>query len=156
MEIERKFLVRQLPDELDRFERAEISQCYLDFGGETSPERRIRRMSTANSVKYFYTEKGTGDLARSEEEKEIDGEKYLSLKTEKISKEIKKIRYYLPLTDGLTAELDVYGGFLKGLVTVEVEFRSIAGSENFEVPSWFGEEITYDKQYKNKNLAKIQ
>ena len=78
------------------------------------------------------------------------------MKTENISKEIKKIRYYLPLTDGLTAELDVYGGFLKGLVTVEVEFRSIAGSENFEVPSWFGEEITYDKQYKNKNLAKIQ
>ena len=156
MEIERKFLVRQLPDELDQFERAEISQCYLDFGGETSPERRIRSMSTANSVKYFYTEKGMGDLARSEEEKEIDREKYLSLKNENISKEIKKIRYYLSLTHGLTAELDVYDGFLKGLITVEVEFSSLADAEGFSAPCWFGEEITYDKHYRNKNLAKIQ
>ena len=33
------------------------------------------------------------------------------------------------------------------------EFPNKEKANSFEVPSWFGEEITYDKSYKNKNLA---
>ena len=52
------------------------------------------------------------------------------------------------------AELDVYHGELTGLVTVEVEFSSLEEAESFSPPAWFGEDITEDKRYKNKNLAR--
>ena len=64
-----------------------------------------------------------------------------------------KRRFYVPL-DGLTAEVDVYGGPLDGLITAEVEFESVTDSEGFDPPPWFGEEITGDPSYANQALAK--
>ena len=43
MEIERKYLVRELPDNLDSYPHTEIEQGYLC----TSPTLRIRRMGDA-------------------------------------------------------------------------------------------------------------
>jgi CYTH domain-containing protein len=44
MEIERKYLVTQLPDNLDQFRHLEIEQAYLC----TSPTLRIRRMGDSH------------------------------------------------------------------------------------------------------------
>ena len=52
------------------------------------------------------------------------------------------------------AELDIYYGELEGLITVETEFKSEKEANEFIVPNWYGKEITYDKRYKNKNLAR--
>ena len=38
---------------------------------------------------------------------------------------------------------------------VEVEFIDIDSANNFEIPCWFGNEVTRDKEFRNKNLAKI-
>ena len=38
-------------------------------------------------------------------------------------------------------------------MVVEVEFNSLEDANNFEVPNWFGKEITEDLRYKNDNLA---
>ena len=155
MEIERKFLLRSIPDELlSNCERAEIEQSYLDFGDGDEPERRIRMLTQNGATEYVYTEKGMGDLCREEEEYEISEYSYKKLRELVISKTVKKVRYYLSLSDSLTAEIDVYGDYLEGLNVAEVEFSSLEESEGFTPPEWFGEEITYDKAYRNKNLAK--
>ena len=153
MEIERKFLIASLPD-LSGCDYAEIEQSYIDFGENDTPECRIRKLTKNGASEYFYTEKGLGDLCREEEEYEISAYSYEKLKELVISNVVAKTRYYFPLSDTLLAEIDVYGGSLSGLTVAEVEFNSIKESEEFTSPEWFGEEITYDKAYRNKNLAK--
>jgi len=64
-----------------------------------------------------------------------------------------KIRYYVPLESGHTAELDVYEGRLSGLVTVEVEFKTLEEAESFVIPDWFGKDISNIESYKNSRLA---
>ena len=155
MEIERKFFIKELPDAiLKNCDRAEIEQGYLDYGSEEIPERRIRKISQNGSAEYFYTEKSSGDLCREEEEYEISEYSYKKLKELIISPIIEKTRYYL-YSDGFLIEIDVYGEALMGLTVAEIEFASLEESKKFTVPEWFGEEITHDKKYKNKNLAKL-
>ena len=153
MEIERKFLVKQLPEELDKYDKAEIEQCYLDFGNGDETEKRIRRLTRGDETVYFYTEKSEGGLCREEDEYEIPSYSFENLKELSISETVQKIRHYIPLGESLTAELDVYKGAHEGLITVEVEFQSLEESEAFSLPIWFGEEITGNAKYKNKNLA---
>ena len=156
MEIERKYLVRSLPhDLLEGCQSAEISQAYLDFGDGNEPERRIRKLIKGDEIKFFYTEKSKGELCREEEEYEIPEYSFNNLSELVISAVIQKKRYYLPLSETLTAELDVYGGKLEGLIAAEVEFPTLKDAEAFIPPEWFGEEITYDPKYKNKNLAQL-
>lgn len=64
-----------------------------------------------------------------------------------------KNRHYFSLKDGYVAELDKYREKLLGLFTVEVEFPTVAKAEAFVAPAWFGDEITNDVRYTNKNLA---
>ena len=153
MEIERKFLIDKLPEGLSTFESAEIEQCYVDLGEGDEPEKRIRKLTRGDETIYFYTEKSAGDLCREEEEYEIPSYSYENLRDLTVSEVIRKTRYYIPLGNSLTAELDIYGGSLEGLMTAEVEFSSLESAESFSPPEWFGEEITHDKKYKNKNLA---
>lgn len=155
MEIERKFLISRLPIGLSECKCAHIEQGYLDFGDDDEPECRIRKLTEGDQTIYFYTEKGKGDLCREEEEYEIPEYSYKNLKELVVSSILEKTRYYLPLGD-LTAELDVYGGSLEGLMVAEVEFATIKEAESFTPPEYFGEEITYDQKYRNKNLAKKQ
>ena len=154
-EIERKYLVKYMPDRFYAYEHRELEQAYLDFGEDSGREKRIRLMRSRSTVHYLYTEKSDGTLSREENEFEISKKEFDGLAGEAVSKFVKKARYYIPVADGsLTSELDVYHGELSGLVTVEVEFPSFEASDAFTPPEWFGKEITEDSRYKNKNLAK--
>ena len=143
-EIERKFLVKDDSVKL-LFEYELIEQSYIGF----NPTSRIRK----SGAKYYYTEKSSGTLIRKENEQEINEDKYFELLKYKVGKTIRKNRYKIPLNDGLVAELDIYLDELSGLKTVEVEFPNKEAAELFEVPSWFGEDITDDLRYKNDNIA---
>jgi len=39
-------------------------------------------------------------------------------------------------------------------MVTEIEFDNIEDAENFKPLDWFGEEVTYNEKYKNKNLAR--
>ena len=65
---------------------------------------------------------------------------------------ISKTRYFIPLENSLTAELDIYNGPLSGLFTVEVEFESLDQAESFTPPEWFGKDVSEDNRYKNSSL----
>lgn len=146
MEIERKFLVKEIPNDLSKFQCLDIVQAYIS----TDPVIRLRKH---NDTEFMLTLKSKGHLIREEIEFPLTKEQYLNLWPKVESDVICKKRYLIPIDDGLTAELDIYEDFLEGLVTVEVEFESQLAAERFMPPSWFGKDLTHDSRYKNCNLA---
>ena len=143
MEIERKFLVGELP-QLDGYLHSEIVQGYVSF----SPEIRVRQLDD----KYYRTEKGEGMIIREENEWEIS-----KSEAEKLFKEVKtnlieKTRYYIQYNN-YTIELDIYKGKFKGLIVAEVEFDSLDEANAFVPPDWFIEDISEKREYRNKILA---
>ena len=143
MEIERKFLVKELPD-LTGVKYSEIKQGYFSV----TPEKRVRQKDD----KYYITEKGEGDMVRHEREWEIDKSEAAELFALSKTYIIEKKRYYLPIGKH-TVELDIYEGRHEGLVVAEVEFESEDEALAFVPPAWFGKDITADKSYKNMVLA---
>ena len=147
-EIERKFLVASLPD-LSSLSGEEILQGYISTVADCA-EVRVRQKGS----KYFQTIKSEGGLKRREIEVEISKEQFDSLWPETEGRRLNKTRYEIPY-DGVTIELDVYGGELEGLAVAEVEFETEQESVRFTPPSWFGQEVTNDRAFRNKSLAKI-
>ena len=145
MEIERKFLTKEIPFSLEQYRFAKISQSYISF----SPTIRIRQSDT----NYFLTVKGKGHLAREEFEMQLTKEQYQALEKKCDTPPVIKKRYYVPLKDNLVAEIDFYEGKSKGLITTEVEFCSEQAATCFVAPDWFGKEVTFDSRYKNTNLS---
>jgi adenylate cyclase len=135
------------PSGLERCRSEEIDQGYLAADAES--EVRVRRIGEQS----FLTVKRGSGRDRLEEEIEITGEQLEALWPTTEGRRLSKRRFFIPL-DGLTAEVDVYGGELDGLITAEVEFDSVADSERFDPPAWFGNEITGDARYANQALAR--
>ena len=149
VEIERKFLVRELPDDLRPRQAERIDQGYLTIG-EDGVEVRIRR----RGERHVLTIKAGAGRTRVEEEMVIDERAFGALWPLTEGRRVQKLRHLLPARGGLTIELDVYAGTLQGLVVAEVEFASEAEAEAFAPPAWLGEEVTGDVRYLNRTLAR--
>lgn len=143
MEIERKFLISS-DFNVDRYIYTDIEQSYISF----EPEVRIRRRDDVHTLTF----KSNGNLERCEIEILISEQIYRELSEMVQTRAIRKKRYIVRIGSHI-GELDVYDE-IWNLTTIEVEFDSREEAEVFEVPEWFGEELTYKGQYKNKNLAK--
>ena len=148
MEIERKFLVEAPPGDVGRHPSSAIEQGYLAIepGGI---EVRVRR----RDGKAVLTAKAGTGRTRAEEEVAIDADAFERLWPLTAGRRVEKVRYLIPAGDGLTIELDVYGGDLAGLVVAEVEFPDEATADAFAPPAWLGADVTDDERYKNHRLA---
>lgn len=142
MEIERKFLIKDMPD-LTQYKCKHITQGYLS----TNPVVRVRE----DGDKYYLTYKGSGLLAREEANLPLTKESFEHLVKKSDGKIIQKTRYLIPL-DPYTIELDVFEGDHAPLIMAEVEFPSIEEANDFVPPVWFGEDVTQDKRYHNSNM----
>ena len=153
MEIEKKYRVKTLPKGYENYPCKVIEQGYLC----ENPVVRIRRSNDDYILTYksrFGLEKNTETTARINHEVEVplSEEGYNHLKEKVDGNLIVKKRYIIPLEQGLKAELDVFDGCLCGLVIVEVEFAEEEDVNGFIPPDWFGEDVTFDKRYVNKNM----
>lgn len=146
-EIERKFLVAAVPPDLDRYPHETIHQGYLAWT-EDGTEVRVRRKGDRC---FQAIKKGEG-VRRLEVEIALSDAQFDVLWPLTQGRRVEKERYAIALREH-TLELDVYRGTLAGLVSVEVEFPSMAASRVFQPPPWFGPEITGDPRFKNRNLA---
>lgn len=144
MEIEKKFLIRELPANLESYPHSTIEQAYLN----RLPVIRIRQRDD----NYILTYKSGGLMVRQEEEMPLTKEAYLHLKKKADGNIIRKKRYLIPY-GAFTIELDVFAGEMSPLIMAEVEFDSKEQAEAFVPPAWFGEEVTFDKRYQNVNMA---
>ncbi len=148
MEIERKYLLKELPD-LTAYSCHKIEQAYLC----TNPVVRVRRQDES----YYMTYKGGGMMAREEYNLALNREAYEHLKKKADGNVISKTRYLIPLeTEGLTAEIDVFEAPFAPLIMAEVEFETKEQADCFVPPNWFGEDVTFDGRYHNSYMSKMK
>ena len=150
-EIERKFLVRTLPDGLDGYRHRAVVQGYLQ-GAADGTHVRLRRLDGRQGAQYVLTVKQGRGLRRTEVEVELSEDQFAALWPLTAGRRVRKVRYYVPL-DGATVELDVYQDQLDGLCTAEAEFEDEAAATAWPVPDWFGRDVTDDDRYGNVRLA---
>ena len=145
MEIERKYLIKNTPDNLSDFPCRIIEQGYLS----TSPVIRIRKDNDLFELTY----KSGGLMAREEVNLPLDQSSYTHLLEKIDGRLIRKRRYMIPLSGSLTAEVDIFEGSLAPLVLAEVEFPDEKLAMSFSPPDWFGEDVTFSGQYHNSHLS---
>lgn len=145
-EIERKFIVNELPGGLIIQRSAEIKQGYICWNDLR--EVRCRQIDD----EYFLTIKSKGNLVRDEYEITISEEQFLKIWHTTKGAQIFKQRMYVQCSE-YKIEIDQFMKNLEGLILAEVEFTSISESEKFISPEWFIREVTNEEKYKNKSLA---
>lgn len=146
-EIERKFLLRKMPDGLTSYPSNEISQGYL-VSLDDGTQVRLRRSGERYSLTF---KRGAGNV-REEREVELTGAQFDTLWPGTEGKRLVKTRYEIPL-GGRVVEIDVYHDRHQGLVVAEVEFDDENAAKNFQPPGWLGEDVTGDPRYSNQLLA---
>ena len=163
VETERKYLIKY-PDTvylrtLDGCRVLDMVQTYLSrLPEEPQTERRVRTITENGVTAYVYTKKSPrARLSRLEEEREVTREEYDLLRKDACS-ELIKTRYAFPFA-GHVMEIDVYppeigGETFDGYAILEVEMDD--PDETVEFPEFLEilREVTDDKRYHNKTLAK--
>lgn len=145
-EIERKFLL--VGDDWKALAQGtHYRQGYLN-----SVKERTVRVRTIDD-KGFLTIKGiTVGATRVEYEYEIPHAECTEMLDDLAEKPIiEKARYKIKF-GGFVWEVDEFFGVNEGLVVAEIELES--EDQQFEKPSWVGEEVTGDPRYFNSNLVK--
>ncbi|MFU8815339.1 MAG: CYTH domain-containing protein [Pseudomonadales bacterium] len=146
-EIERKFLVRQLPN-VDSLDGDPIVQGYLRADAEGSVRVRITGTGARLTVKG-----PTRGHRRLELEYPIppeDARQMLDALT--VGSLIEKVRYRIE-HEGFTWELDVFSGGNQGLVLAEVELAAV--DDEPPLPPWLGAEVSEDARFFNASLARV-
>lgn len=146
-EIERKFLLKGLPDKLNS------SCCYIIEQGYLASESagrqvRLRKKGNATSLTFKV---GRGSH-REEREITLSPKQFAALWPGTAGRRLRKVRCEIPWKN-LVIEIDIYQGRHSGLVVAEVEFPDRASCRRFKSPSWFGREVTGVKRYSNVRLA---
>ncbi len=144
MEIERKFVLRRVPDRALLGQGVAIAQGYMPDG------LRLRRKGN----RYYLTLKGAGTLSHEEWETEMPVWAFQRLWPETEPRRLEKTRYEVA-HGAHTLEVDEYHGRLTGLWTLECEFASEAEAHAFTLPDWAADavDVTEDYSYRNSNLA---
>ncbi len=159
MEIEKKYTLKQLPQNLESYPCKRIEQAYLN----TSPVVRVRKSDDS----FYLTCKGSGLMAREEYNLPLDEASYRHLLEKADGNVISKKRYvipienpqfdesFVPMTDPrLYIELDVFDPPFAPLVMAEVEFPSVEMAEAFLPPAWFDEDVTTNPAYHNSVMSR--
>ena len=139
MEIERKYLIPEIPNNLHITKTRELEQGYLC----TSPVVRIRK----DNDQYELTYKSSGLMVRQEYNLPLTKEAYEHLREKVDGRLIVKTRYKI--------ELDIFHGDLAPLILAEVEFADEDEANQFTPPEWFGEDVTFSSRYHNSNLSRL-
>lgn len=144
MEIERKYLIKELPENLAQYPCKHIEQGYLN----TDPVVRIRRTDD----RYTLTYKSSGLMVREEYNLPLNAEAFRHMKEKIDGILITKRRYLIPF-EKYTIELDIFEDELAPLQLAEVEFETEEDANAFLPPAWFGEDVTFSTKYHNSTLS---
>ena len=170
IEIEKKFLVKDLPQDLEKYPCHIIEQGYLNV----SPAIRVRREDDSFYMTYKGKRNSDGTIGQTEYNLPLDEEAYLHLSAKADGNIIRKKRYLIPLNadafDEKTAgsfeelsealgqksiiiELDVFDAPFEGRILAEVEFPSERAAAAYRPAEWFLEDVTGDYHYSNAYMS---
>lgn len=146
MEIEKKFTIKKIPDNLEQYPCAHMEQGYLS----TDPVVRVRRENDS----FYLTYKGSGMFAHEEYNLPLTQSSYEHLLTKCDGNIIRKKRYRIPYEE-YTIELDLFDHPFEDIRLAEVEFPDIEKAGTFIGPDWFDQEVTFEKRYHNSYLSTL-
>ena len=149
IEKERKFKVKSKKFISLSHKVVNMKQGYLSKDNNLSVRIRISDKKSYLCIKGPSSKSG---ISMFEFEKKIslfEGRKLLKLCLPRI---IFKKRYLIEYQNQLF-EVDVFEGFLKGLILAEIELN--AESQQIYLPDWIGEEVTGIKSFYNSQLSKF-
>lgn len=149
-EIERKYLLRAVPEEARSGAVREIEQGYLP--GKRVSER-LRRVKEGRAIRRYRTVKAGSGLVRTEVEEETTAKVFNTMWPLTAGRRVHKTRYVVP-DDGHVWEIDEFRD--RELVLAEIELPT--ADEAVEPPSWLApfivREVTGEPGYDNAKLAK--
>jgi CYTH domain-containing protein len=181
VEIEKKFLVKELPKGLEEYPFHVIEQGYLNV----FPAIRVRREDDV----YYMTYKGdispddgfgvsnagnVNKIGKTEYNLPLDKASYEHLVKKADGNMIRKKRYLIPLNEDafpkdyleghpklaqmiadreIKTELDVFGAPFEGRILAEVEFPDEETAAAYRPADWFAEEVTGDVRYSNARMS---
>ena len=154
VEIEKKYKILDLPENMEQYNKIEIEQSYLNYG--CKPTLRIRKYNEDEFILSYKARKKEhkDDLSVCDEvELPLSKKSYEHLKRKTDGRTIHKIRYIIPLEDGLKVEIDRFLDFFEGVCFAEIEFNSEEQANSYKIPSWLGEDISNQKRVKNGYMA---
>lgn len=153
-EIERKYTLSALPPKFENIIKITQKHIFKD----TICSIRVRKSENIYTKEKIYTHtiKARGaDMQKYsiyELEEKITEQEFEQIDPFIGSRPVEKYRIIAPLQNGLKAEIDVFRGFLKGLIIAEVEFSNVNQAENFKMPSWFNEAVPH-REFSNRKLS---
>lgn len=142
IELERTYLAKFLPENLEKCESKEIIDIYIPKSAE-HPTLRIRKDGDKFEMTKKEPVKGKDSSRQREQTISLTEEEFMELS--KIpGKRARKIRYYYD-HNGKTAEVDVFQDDLEGLVLVDFEFETIEEKDSFKTPEFCLTDVTQEK-----------
>ena len=150
-EIERKYLLRELPTRVSEAPSLEIDQGYLPG---VRINERVRRSRDESGVRYYRTIKMGFGLERLEIEEETTELFFTTVWPLTRGRRVHKRRYLVP-EGSVTWEIDEFLD-RAGLWLAEVELESV--DQVVALPDWLRDavdrEVTYDRAYTNHALSR--
>ena len=135
MEIERKFLVKEIPD-LSGIRPISYERYYL-----STDESSVVRIQKRGDKYEYETKKNISHLEYEKTKRLISGAEFEALKQVKASEGIMRDGYQISSKPDIS--IKIYHGRFEGLVRAEVEFSSREEAEAYIPAVWMGIEITH-------------
>ena len=145
IEIEKKFLIAD-----DSFKKLSHNSIEITQGYIFSSKNKVLRVRLTPNISKIAIKSGR-DIVREEYEYIIPHEDAKQMLTLCENYLICKTRYFVDFK-GFTWEIDVFKNDNIGLIVAEIELES--KDQDFEKPSWIGDEVSHDKRYYNHYLSK--
>ncbi len=140
-EFERTFLVKRLPEGLEKCPKRQMTDIYYPKATE-HPVLRLRK----DGDKYELTKKQPikeGDASHQEEQTITLTKDEFEALSRLEGKRVEKMRYEYDYK-GMKAEIDVFREALEGLVLVDFEFSSREERDSFRIPEFCLAEVTHE------------
>lgn len=134
MEIERKFLVKELPD-LSDIKPVRYERYYLNKDGPS-----VERIQKKGDRYEFESKKTISPLEHDKQKRYINQDEFEHLRKGKEADGIVRDGYMLSTNPEVS--IKIYHDRFEGFVRAEVEFSSKEAAEAYVPESWMGAEIT--------------
>lgn len=162
-EIEKKYLIKEIPENLENLPKEEITQFYTR--DENDKSQRFRKTTSyknnRKTTKYYKTHKKWKWLVREETETTITEQEYIInfnyISSEKHPNIINKTRYHIPYKINkhiFDIELNKFHWESEWFNMAEIEFSSIQESQTFTPPTRFDLEVTDYKEANNSYISR--
>lgn len=150
IELERTFLLKNIPAGLEKCKSTEILDIYIPRLVE-HPILRIRKRDNGFEMTKKFPLKGSDSSEQGEYTIHLSKEEFEEL-AQLEGKRLRKIRHYYPWNNR-TAEIDIYLDDLAGLAVVDFEFNSREEKDKFEMPEFCLFDVTQEKLFAGGILA---